>query len=173
MELLDLSQGRFYLIMAPRAVRRAWMTHLITRLAIAGPVCVLDGGNRFDARLIARQLRQQGRAFYQPLQRIRVARAFTCHQMAVMLDQTDPQDAPIVILDLLNTFVDESLAFERRYRLLENALQRIQTLAQRTPVVVSAPLSDSEDALLKLLEASADQIWRFESEAPPTQPKLF
>ena len=173
MDLLDCSSQRFYLLIAPGPIRQAWMTHLITRLAIAGPLRVLDGGNRLDVRLIARQLRGQCRSFYPILQRILVARAFTCHQFVTLLDQTALQPTPTVILDLLDTFADESLAFERRYRLLEHVLQRIQALAQQALVLVSISSPRPGDSLFDLLESHADAIWRFESQSPPSQPTLF
>ena len=58
------------------------MQLFITRLAERGPVRVLDGGNQFNAYLIARQL--HGRPDL--LDRISISRMFTCYQVLASLD---------------------------------------------------------------------------------------
>ena len=74
--------------------------------ALRGPVTVLDGGNRFNAYLVARGARGQTEL----LERITVSRAFTCYQMLTLLETTHPLPRPILILDLLNTYYDESVS---------------------------------------------------------------
>ena len=173
MQLINLSRGRLYAVMAPRTVRTDLMTHLIARLALVGPVRVLDGGNRFDARGITRKLRRGSRDFYLPLKRILLSRAFTYYQMVTLLEETGPLTIPVLLLDLLATFYDESVHLPERCCLLEHALARLKSLAHTSPVVVSAPHPTSDDELSARLETAADQVWHFEAEAAPIQPRLF
>ncbi|MFH1634719.1 MAG: hypothetical protein ABIG63_12040 [Chloroflexota bacterium] len=169
----NFSRNQLHAVMAPRSLRRELMTHLIARLALAGPVQVLDGGNRFDACGLSRELRRRGRNFYIPLKRVQISRAFTCYQMAAMLEETAPLSTPTVILDLLATFCDESVPFPERRRLLGLALKRIRILAQQSAVIISAPLPQSDDEFSTHLEANVDRVWRFEAESAPVQPRLF
>ena len=134
---------------------------------------VLDGGNRFDACGLSRELRRRGRDFYLPLKRVQISRAFTCYQMAAMLEATAPLSTPTVILDLFATFYDESVPFSERRRLLEHSIKRIRILAQQSAVIISAPLPQSDDEFITYLKANVDRVWRFEAESAPVQPRLF
>ena len=169
----NFSQNQLYAVMAPRSLRRELMTHVIVRLALAGPVQVLDGGNRFDACGLSRELRRRGRDFYIPLKRAQISRAFTCYQMAAMLEEITPLSTPTVIIDLLVTFYDESVPLLERRRLFGHGLKRIRILAQQSAVIISAPLPQSDDEFITHLEANVDRVWRFEAESTPAQPRLF
>ena len=74
---LDLHSGRLYLLVAPRPEVNRLCDTLIARLALAGAVRVLDGGNHFDAHQIARYIRRQSWQLEAILGRITIARAFT------------------------------------------------------------------------------------------------
>ncbi|HUF37628.1 MAG TPA: hypothetical protein VMN57_03825, partial [Anaerolineales bacterium] len=81
------STARLVLVAAPRAARTQ-MLALAARLALAGPLRVLDGGNSFDAFAVARHLRGHTPRVEPALDRIRVQRAFTCYQLLTLLNET-------------------------------------------------------------------------------------
>ncbi len=109
------------------------------------------------------------------LQRIIVARAFTCYQMEALLAAAAEAAcipgvpaAPVLAPRLLATFADENVRPGERLRLLQRCLQDLKRLARSAPVLVSAtPLPAGADTtgFLSRLEAAADQIWRFEAQA--------
>jgi hypothetical protein len=171
--MLELSPARLHLLLAPRSIRRRMMMLFTARLARAGPVCVLDGGNSFDAYGLARELRRQGGGWQAALERTSVARAFTCYQMAALLSQTAVGREPALVLDLLDTFADESVPLAERRRLLRTGLVEVQRLGRQSTVVISAAPAGQPVELLAELQAVAGQIWRFEDHVPVVQPRLF
>ena len=187
-------------ILGPYAAAQAMLT-LAAHLARRGPLQVLDGGNRFNAYIVARQLRRlagldtartqpgpaparPGPVLAQPgpvpdlrqcLDRIRVARAFTCYQMAALLAQQPVTPQPVVVLDLLATFYDENVAWKERLWLLEACQEHLRALRQQAPLVISAnpPRLAQADELLDRLVNLADQVWQFTAASPEEQPRLL
>jgi hypothetical protein len=180
-ELIHLSPKRLHLILSPRPMRRKLMTALASRLALDGPLLVLDGGNSFDAYALSRLLRQKSSEWQAALERTRLARAFTCHQMSTLLEQTAALDSPAplpqptLVFELLDTFYDENVPLPERLRLLEGCLEHLRHLAEVTQVAVSAaPLEQGQPAeLLERLSAAAGQVWHFEMPRPASPPRLF
>ena len=166
--------GQLLLVVAPRAGGPIMM-NLVAHLASRGPLRVLDGGNFFDLRAISRALRRQTEDLTAALERIQLARAFTCYQMATLLKETPVQPVPTLVLDLLSTFYDESVPASESLRLLETCLQHLQRLNQLAPVAVSArpAPTDSRPELLQSLRAAAGQVWMLEPHLPPPPPRLF
>jgi hypothetical protein len=151
------------------------------RLALAGPLLILDGGNCLDLYGLARQLRRLQVQVKPLLERIQVARTFTCYQTAALLAQVAHAPAgskhlPTIILDLLSTFLDENVPLPERQRLLGTCLADLQCLAEHVPVLVtarSACLPGSE-SLLNLLCGRVDHLWRPPQPLPPpAQLRLF
>ena len=87
-------------------------------------VRVLDGGNRFNAYIVARAAR--GRP--EVLSRITISRAFTCYQVRSLLESTPAIPVPFVVLDLLNTFYDESVQIGERKRILRACIMHMERL---------------------------------------------
>ncbi len=155
---LDFSPGRLALLVLSHG-EHADLLMAAARLAWRGPVTILDGGNRCNAYTLARA--SGGRP--EVLKRISLSRAFTCYQMAALLEATPAGPAPLLLLDFLFTFYDEAVsAFERR-RLLEGCLIRLRSLSRAGGVLVSACLpnvaSPENHALLSALRAAADGVW--------------
>jgi hypothetical protein len=193
-----ITPGKITLAVVPRRAIQP-LLEMAARLALHAPLRVLDGGNCFNAYIVAQALRpallpallaQQARAqqarqqtqdVEAALERIRVARAFTCYQMVTLLDETEAIPAATLVLDLLATFRDETVPMAERQRLLGHCLERLELLAAAGPLLVSAspdggpPMSSPHrqrqatpgDELLVRLERAADQVWRFSSPAPP------
>jgi hypothetical protein len=176
--------GKITLAVVPRRGIQP-LLGMVARLALSAPLRVLDGGNCFNAYIVAQALRQQTEDVEAALERIRVARAFTCYQMVTLLDETPAIPVATAVLDLLATFRDETVPMAERQRLLGHCLERLKRLAAAAPLLVSAspdggpPMSrphrqrqsPTGDELLVRLERAADQVWRFTS-APPATAQL-
>ncbi len=172
---LDLHPGRLHLLVAPHPVVDRLTDIFIARLALAGPVHVLDGGNRFDAHQIARSIRRQTVQMEAALERITIARAFTCYQMAALLANHGRSEIPVLVLNLLVTFGDENVPGYERTRLLHNCIADLKCLAARSPVLVSAAPASTPagSAFLDQLGAAVSQTWRLEVTQPPIQARLM
>lgn len=158
------------------------MLNLAAQMAVYTPLRVVDGGNRFNAREVARFLRQGNTAeFFSVLERIRVARAFTCYQMLALLEDKFPWPHPTLVIDLLDTFYDESAPLGERQRLLKNCIACLEERKQWAPVAVSVrpPKPGQEDptGLLEIVRQAADTLWSQNPEAEqsnqPQQLSLF
>jgi hypothetical protein len=160
--VLPLS-NHLMVVVAPQAGRTV-MLELAARLALTGPLLVLDGGNQFNVYPVARALRRVTADLPATLGRIRLARAFTCYQVSVLLSDTPVSHTPTLVLDLLSTFYDENVALSESQRLLAGGLFHLRRLSQSAPVVVSAcspgPLCADRLPLVEQLTAAADQVWQ-------------
>ncbi len=192
--LLDPHPGNLLLVVAPHA-GGALMLELVARLACQGPLRLLEGGNRFDVyrcnQAIARALQElqvkaspragveEGSAaefsLRQIMERIQLARAFTCYQLVSLLKQTPALPMPTLVLDMLTTFYDENVSNDESLRLLGVCLEELQRLNRVAPVAVSvrpAP-PGSRPALLETLLGAAGQVWTLEPDVPAPPPTLF
>jgi len=172
---LDIHPGHLYLLIAPYPAVDRLCDSLIARLALAGPVRVLDGGNRFNAHQIARSIRRQSFQLEAILKRIAISRAFTCYQMGALLAEQQVNQLPLLVLHLLSTFHDENVPISDRVRLLQLCIADLKRLAARSSVLVSATPATTPDGatFLDRLSAASEQNWRLEMPAEPIQPRLF
>jgi hypothetical protein len=176
MEIIpSLRSGSLVVVYAGHAARDE-ISHVISQLALRGPLTVLDGGNRLQACRIGQLLRQHTTEIHSAAEHLFIRRAFTCYQMLALLAQSSEVPIPTLVLDLIATFLDESVALiERRY-LLRQATDHLLRLSQQAPVAVSSsPLTaDQPGDLLQALVETADHIVRFEEPPPPhTQLRLL
>jgi hypothetical protein len=160
--LPDLPIGHPYLILSSKSAVRDLMSKVIAQLALRGGVLVIDGGNSFDAYRIARLLRQQTNDLPGALDRIRIARGFTCYQVFALLAQIPATKDPKIILGLLDTFFDESIPVFERQRLLEQCIRHLQRLSCNTPLAISVWPPRSEQAervrLLNYLQQALENV---------------
>lgn len=172
---LQLSPRQLHLVIAPHRAQRQMMTILTARLALSGRVRLVDAGNCFDGYGLARQLRQQTSYWQQALDRVSVARAFTCYQVETLLTESVSDTSPTLVLNLLDTFYDENVKLEERLRLLQVSLAELRRLCRTASVAVSAslPTRDQPGELLELLAESAGQVWSFEEPQPVEPMRLF
>ncbi len=172
---LQLSPRQLHLVIAPHRAQRQMMTILTARLALTGPVRLLDAGNCFDGYGLARQLRQQTSHWQQALGRVSVARAFTCYQVETLLSESVADTSPVLVLNLLDTFYDENVKLVERLRLLEVSLGELRRLCRAASVAVSASLPgrDQPGELLDTLAGAAGQVWTFEEPQPVEPLRLF
>lgn len=173
-ELTDIRPGKWTLLVLARGMHAPLLSNL-HRLAERSPLTVLDGGNRFNAYLVARGARGQAEL----LERITVSRAFTCYQMLSLLETTESLPRPVLALDLLNTFYDESVKVHERRRLLTGCIAHLDRLSQPAggAVTVHPPAVPSPEAIefVRMLEAHAADMF-LPPQAPAlttAQPRLF
>jgi hypothetical protein len=187
----ELQKGRILAVMAPHAAQQG-MLAAAAQLALAGSVCVLDGGNRFDAYFVARDLRRNTGRMEEMMAHISLARAFTCYQMEALLsaaalraasglqDRGAAADDPYpstLVLDFLATFCDENVPLNERRRLLQQCIRCFRMISGRAALAISiCPPSASHPDQMELVESlisSADAVWQLETPLPEQPLRLF
>ena len=95
-------------------------------------VVFVDGGNSVDPHGIVRIAKRVGLSRLDVLPRIRVARAFTCHQMATLLvdrleEAVAESGARLVVLSCLpELFLDEDVPYAEAHQLFLRAMRRVR-----------------------------------------------
>lgn len=154
---------------------------LAARLALRGPLLLLDCGNRANPLPLVRELRRLTLDPMRAMGNIQVARAFTCFQVKALLEQVAffPAQQPLLIFELLATFYDESVSYDEGCRLLEQSLHCVRHVRRSAPVLISARQPPTEfperAAFVEMLCGVADQYWVEEKPMPrpPAQPPLW
>jgi len=156
--------GHIALVTGQRGYIHQRMQALIVELALAGPVKVLIGGNRYDHYGINYALAAVAPDYEYILDtHIRLSRAETCYQMIELLNQTPADQTPCLVLDLLTPFHDESVPEREINQLLFEAILELRRLSQDAAVTVSAHKGQARPRLLKVLENAVDR----DEERPP------
>lgn len=170
---LEAAPASLILLVGPRGVNTTMLT-AIARLGEGGPVRVLDGGNRFNAYIVSRAARGKPEV----LNRITISRAFTCYQVRSLLESTPASPVPFVVLDLLNTFYDESVQVGERKRILRVCIQHMERLVGTAGGVVTVhpPKVASPEAveLLEMLQSPKVDSYCIQIPEPAPEPmRLF
>ncbi|MBN1264701.1 MAG: hypothetical protein JXA25_04360 [Anaerolineales bacterium] len=173
-----LMQPRLALFWGSHTPTRTLLTALTALASRGAGVRVFDGGNRFDGYFVARLARRLSSRPEQILKRIRISRAFTCFQLAELIENSPAAADPVFVLDLLSTFYDESVPLADSERLLGSTIAHLRRLAASGPVVVGArePRTLVKDrwTLLEQLQAGADSAWLLRAPVETAlQPRLF
>lgn len=141
------------------------MLQLVATLGLKGPLIILDCGNRSNLYAVAKLIRPYTNDPVGVINHIRLSRAFTCIQVLAMLEavtDTAPRE-PLIVLDLLATFLDEDVALTDAQRLLTRCIACLHQLSQFAPVVISGrplpPIVSTRRVLLDLLAESVDRVW--------------
>lgn len=148
------------------------MLQLISALALRQSVTVLDCGNRSNMYTVARLIRPYTSDPVGVMRNIRLSRAFTCYQVLAMIQATArySMSGPLVLLDLLATFLDEDVKLKDSQRLLAHSLDLLTQLSHQVPVVISTrplpAIAENRNILLEELKARSDVCW----EEPPSLP---
>jgi hypothetical protein len=173
-QIPDTSSRKIALLIGEHAERETLLDFTAV-LALRGPVCVLDAGNRFDPYRVTRAIRRQTAQLDQALGHIFVARAFTCYQVIILLKKTPATPMPHLVFDLLATFSDQAVSYAESTRLLQIAVGELLRLRRQAPVIVSArPLTqEGRTGLLRLLKSTADLVLLSDAQAANTLEKLL
>lgn len=153
---------RILLLVAPDAMTGA-LFEMVARLALQGPLYILDGGNTFQGYPLARALRRRTPDVAGVMARVLLSRAFTCYQMAALCTEEAFLPHPILVLDFLSTFYDQGVQVVERRRLLKLCLRRLEQLSRQAPVVVwvrqRAAIPEEALNFLEIVRAAAGEIW--------------
>ena len=112
------------------------ITELIAALCLRGPLYVLAGSDWLPGYGLTRLIRHRTHEVRQTLKHVRMARAFTCYQLLDLIANIRPDDEPLLILDFLNTFLNDDIPLPVRFRVLRQCCGHLQRLAFRKPVAV-------------------------------------
>ncbi len=159
-------------------------------------VIVLDGANRFDPYMVSSFARK---ALIRPerlLKRILIARAFTCYQMATLIErltsfgggirETSLRKPYVLLLGPITPFMDEDVSEREIWPLFERTLKRIGEIGRQgvsfflfQPSVsfrLSSPkgrvgrgVESRERALMKKLFRFSDLAWKISLEGEELQ----
>ena len=109
--------------------------YLMGQLAAQGkPVTLIDAAQAFNPYLIARISRYRDMDPRMLLERIRLSRAFTCHQLVTLLCETLPRAGrrdPLFILGPCALFYDEQVSLSERKLLFKRVACSIAALGKR------------------------------------------
>ena len=156
-----VAHGHITLISGQRHYTYQRMHALIVELALAGSVKLLIGGNRYDHYGINYAL-AAATPYYERIlgENIHLSRAETCYQMIELLNQTQADQTPSLVLDMLAPFHDESVPEREINQLLFEVILELRRLSREAAVVVSAHPGENRSQLLKVLENAAGRVER-------------
>ena len=156
-------QPRLTLFWGAQTPTRTLLAALTAVAAGGRRLRVFDGGNRFDGYFVARLARRLSPQPDAVLRRIQLSRAFTCFQLAELIETAPAGPEPLFALDLLATFYDESVPLRDTERLLATTIAHLKRLAAAGPVIVGASeprtLVKGRWTLLDQLHAAAEVAW--------------
>jgi hypothetical protein len=149
------------------------LLELTARLALHSAPFVIDGGNTFQGYQLASLLKRRSPDYEAALERTQLSRVFTCYQMFALLSQTGLDSSPpvsqpvinhpVVIMDFLASFYDQSVAVADRSRLLSGCIAHLRRLSRQVPLAVWVCRRDlvppEGPSFLARLEAAAGQSW--------------
>jgi len=166
---IQLANHALTALCAPHAARDE-IAPLIARLALQGPIQVLDCGNRFAGYRIMQHLRLLLPDPTPAIRRIFVRRAFTCYQVSTMLDETPARPQPCLLLDMLSTFYDENVTLPEASRLLECCLRQVERLSREGSLLVTLapPPSPERLCLMERVFSAAHTCYSAETPVIPS-----
>ncbi len=144
-------------------------------------VFVLDAANRFDPYQLAREGRKRGLRPEQVLSRVWVARAFTCHQLVQLVQDSLPaqlagvENALVILLGPCSLFYDEQVPLAERRRLFRSLmgnLGRIKKQAALWFLQPSLPPQVANQHFGRLLARLADRVIRLGAGEGAARPQV-
>jgi hypothetical protein len=142
------------------------ITELVAELALRGPLYVIAGGEWLPAYSLSRSIRRRTVEVKRSLDRVRLARPFTCYQLLDLLAQARPESEPILILDFLHHFYNPDIDLPVRGRTFQQCCGHLQRLAFSRPTLVFAEKLNTEGyaRFFPLLASAADGVFSVEGE---------
>jgi hypothetical protein len=141
--LAPLQPGRGVLLWGGRlralaAAAAAW------GVARGAPVWVVDAANRFDPYGLVREAAGRGLSPQEALTRVRVARAFTSHQLVRLLHETFPAilspGSLVLVLGPVSLFYDEQVPLSERRRLFQDLVRLLAPIKTQSALLLLQPL---------------------------------
>jgi hypothetical protein len=113
-------------------------------VARGAPVFVVDAANRFDPYQLVREARTRGLDHKESLSRVRVARAFTSHQLVRLLQEELAKELTpgglALLLGPVSLFYDEQVPLRERRRLFQEMVDTLGLIKARAPILLLQPL---------------------------------
>lgn len=110
-------------------------SYLISRLALQGKsITLLDAAQAFNPYWVARSGRYVGTQARPLLERIRLSRAFTCHQLVTLICEIMPyqkRQEPLFILGPCLLFYDDQVNLKERQVLFQQVVRSLTLLRER------------------------------------------
>jgi hypothetical protein len=110
-------------------------SYLMGQLSLQGKsITLVDATQSFDPYLVARVGRLSGTPLRPLLERIRLSRAFTCHQLATLLCETLPGqrvEGPLFVLGPGILFYDEQVPLRERQALFRQVVRSLIVLNEK------------------------------------------
>jgi hypothetical protein len=140
--LLSLRPGRAALLWG-KSVRSLGAAAAAWAVARGGRVLALDAANAFDPYRLVREARRRGVPAREALTRVRVARAFTCHQLLRLVEEELAAElAPrslVLVLGPVSLFYDEQVPLAERRRLWQSLVDALAAVKLRHPLLLLQP----------------------------------
>ncbi len=113
-------------------------------VARGAPVFVVDAANRFDPYQLVREARTRGLGSQEALTAVRVARAFTSHQLVRLLQEELARELTpgglALLLGPVSLFYDEQVPLQERRRLFQEMVDTLIFIKVRAPILLLQPL---------------------------------
>jgi hypothetical protein len=113
-------------------------------VARSAPVWVVDAANRFDPYRLVREAVSQGLSRREALSRVRIARAFTSHQLVRLFEETFPasleRGSLVLVLGPVSLFYDEQVPLAERRRLFLDLVQLLARIKTQSALLLLQPL---------------------------------
>ncbi len=124
------------------------LRHLAAAAAVWGvarkaPVWVVDAANRFDPYRLVREAARRNLPPQEALLQVRVARAFTSHQLVRLLQETFParleSGSLVLVLGPVSLFYDEQVPLAERRRLFQDLVTHLSRIKTQSALLLLQP----------------------------------
>jgi hypothetical protein len=153
------------------------LTELFAAMAMRGSFYAIAGGEWLPTYALACSLRRRTTAICDVLDRVRLARPFTCYQLLDLLTDIRPERDPVLVLDFLHHFHNPDIPIDVRRRVLRQCCKCMEYLALVRPLVVfvQALQTDEYRSFFSIIENIADEVLQAPAARPVEvlQPALF
>lgn len=150
------------------------ITELFATLALRGPFYAIAGGEWIPTYALAQLVRRRTPEVRRVLERVRLARPFTCYQVLDLLEDIRPERDPVLVLDFLHHFYNPDIQLFVRRRVLEQCCRQLQRLALMRPLTVFVERMQTEEYLqyFPLVATIADEVLKLDSLPPAEEVQL-
>ncbi len=124
------------------------LRHLAAAAAVWGvarkaPVWVVDAANRFDPYRLVREAARRNLPPQEALLQVRVARAFTSHQLVRLLQETFParleSGSLVLVLGPVSLFYDEQVPLAERRLLFQDLVTHLSRIKTQSALLLLQP----------------------------------
>ena len=140
--LEPLSPGRGVLLWGEE-IRSLAAAAMAWGVARGAKVLVVDAANRFDPYGLVREARRRGIARETALARVKVARAFTSHQLVRLVREELARQAEpgslVIILGPVSLFYDEQVPLAERLELFKSLTESLTAIKSRAALLLLQP----------------------------------